>query len=522
MQKPKLNILFAQFCYAGNGGVATVLPDFVPWFAKRNYELKNDERVGQVAIKQYGDIPLDMVRNQVVLDAKNAGMDVIVMLDSDNVPDLYNGHLPHAKPFIETSFNFLYERAIRGIPTVVCAPYCGPPPHPVNGGEENVYVFFATQNSSDDRDLDKVGSIKFEAYSREHAAIMRGIQPCAAGPTGCIMYSTDAFDLMPINELSDDEILQRYSEGTLTLERAKQLLRLDSWFFYEFTNGYRSQKASTEDVTNTREIQFAGLAKHGEPVVFCNWDAWAGHCKPKCVGMPMPLRIEQVSNVYREAIRNNISAQDTMQEIDFTKGPPLPPPPAIEPEAPVSESKIKGMRLGKVFWNPPTSNEDLETLIEYIEAMGAERVVVLGDEAGELSYAATTGNPCSIYRIAEDETDIEGVKRMLSSDPLDVARNHEPQGLDCVILQAAHGGPASVDQLGDWAAAWFAHLRINGWLVILNADKKCLSEINFKLLQHPSKPYLETRHIEGTHLTLIIKVPRPSEFEEPVNVQSVM
>lgn len=317
MENAKVNILFAQFCYAGNGGVATVLPDYVPWFANVYNELSKDDRVGDVAVKQYGDIPLSMERNRVVLDAKAQGFDVIVMLDSDNVPDLYLGQRASAKPFIKTSFDFLYERKLKGLPSVICAPYCGPPPHPVKGGQENVYVFYATHDEGDDQDLGKVGNVRFEAYSREHAARMEGIVPCAAGPTGCIMYSTDAFDLMPVCELTDEEILQQHVRGEIDTMRAIQLLRMESWFFYEYTSGAQSSKASTEDVTNTREIQFAGIDKHGEPVVFCNWDAWAGHFKPKCVGAPSPLRLENVSHLFREAVSRNISANEKVVSLNF-------------------------------------------------------------------------------------------------------------------------------------------------------------------------------------------------------------
>ena len=324
MDNLKLDILFAQFCYAGNGGVATVLPDYVPWFARVSSDLANDDTVGRVAIRQYGDIPLAMERNRVVADAKRDGYDVIVMLDSDNIPDLYLGKRSGALPFIETSYRFLHDRAKRGVPTVVCAPYCGPPPHPTKGGQENVYVFYATEDETEDEihgvhrhspDGTPVHNVKFEPYSREHAPMMTGIQPIAAGPTGCIMYSTDAFDLMPVHGRTDEEILEDHAKGRITSERAMQLLRMESWFFYEYTDSQQTRKASTEDVTNTREIQFAGIEKHGEPVLFCNWDAWAGHMKPKCVGAPAPLRLENVSRIFAEAVRSNKSATERTVEL---------------------------------------------------------------------------------------------------------------------------------------------------------------------------------------------------------------
>jgi len=310
----KLDIFFAMYAFGGNGSVGMQLPEITLWYAKTISEMSKDERIGRIEVNRFGDIPLTMERNRSVRMAKDRHCDVIVMIDSDNVPDLYLGAKPWAKPFWKTSFDFLYERKLKGLPTVVAAPYCGPPPHPTKGGFENVYVFHGEANESDnDRP-----QITFQAYSREHAAQMRGIQSIAAGPTGCIMYSLDSFDLMPVHQKSQEQILTEFKEGKITLDRAKRLLNLQSWFFYEFTDGEQTQKASTEDVTNTREIQLAGLVKHKQPVVFCNWDAWAGHYKPKCVGMPEQIFVEQINEHYLEAVEQCKSIGDEMHEIDYT------------------------------------------------------------------------------------------------------------------------------------------------------------------------------------------------------------
>ena len=45
---------------------------------------------------------------------------------------------------------------------------------------------------------------------------------------------------------------------------------MESWFWYEFTDGPRTSKASTEDVTNTREIQLASYLKFKEPTPLAN------------------------------------------------------------------------------------------------------------------------------------------------------------------------------------------------------------------------------------------------------------
>lgn len=469
MKKPKLDVLIAMFAYGGNGGISTVLPTHVTWLMQRYLEMMNDDRIDRVAIITLSDTPITMTRNKAVKEAKEKGFDVLIMLDSDNVPDLYLGHRPEAKPFWATSFDFLYERTMRGVPTVVCSPYCGPPPHPTSGGSENVYCFFSTQSDSNDDDPSKHGTISIEAYSREHAAIMRGIQPIAAGPTGVIGYTVDSFDLMPICSMSDDEILSQHKSGELTTDRAKQLLRLGTWFQYEYTDNRQTEKSTTEDVWSLREINFAGIDKHKEPIVFCNWDAWAGHYKPKCVGAPMPLRIEQVSEVFREAVMNNISVGDSIQQVDFTQGEPLPPRPPVSfsfgydsiPDA--TPPIVRQMRLGKVFDNPVVAESDLKEIAEYLELVGAKRVLVIGDETGEVCWSATcAADERSVFRISKDTTPIPDVKRLMESNPAKVCADFNPQGLDAVVIQC-EGWSTVVE-------SWFIkHVREGGCAVLIGA-----------------------------------------------------
>ena len=52
MQKTKLDVLIAMFAYAGNGGVATVLPEIAMWLAKNSPGIGSDERVGRLAVKK--------------------------------------------------------------------------------------------------------------------------------------------------------------------------------------------------------------------------------------------------------------------------------------------------------------------------------------------------------------------------------------------------------------------------------------------------------------------------------------
>jgi hypothetical protein len=319
MQKPKLDVLVAMLAYGGNGGVATVLPNHATWLASTSVKAERDDRIGRFDVRFYGDVPLSMERNRIVRDAMDGGYDAILMIDSDNEIDGYVGAERDAKPFWDSSIGFLYERELRGLPTVVCAPYCGPPPHPVNGGAENVYVFYVDDFETLDPGQPN-GGWKVVPYSRQHAATMRGIQPIAAGPTGVILYSTSAFRVLP-ESVAPEEVLEKYRKGELHLERAKQLLDRKSWFYYEYTDAARSRKASTEDVTSTREIQLAGCIKYGEPIVFCNWDSWAMHLKPKRVGKPNVLPIEAVSQAFQEVVRDNVSVDDNRVMLDL---PDLP------------------------------------------------------------------------------------------------------------------------------------------------------------------------------------------------------
>jgi predicted O-methyltransferase YrrM len=368
-------------------------------------EMKSDERIGRVAIQTAGDIPLSMVRNKTVKDAKSQGFDVILMLDSDNVPDLYVGVDPQAKPFWSTSFDFLYDRKVRGVPTIVCAPYCGPPPHPTRGGEENVYVFYAEGEENQEPGQPEP-SMRFAAYSREHAAIMTGIQPIAAGPTGVILYSTCVFDLIPPRE-DPKAVLEKYKNGQVTLDRAADLLAMEAWFYYEYTDAEQTSKASTEDVTLTRNAQVAGLIKYGEPVVFCNWDSWAGHYKPKCVGKPNPLRIEGVSHVFREAVRTNVSYFDrgvelNLDENEFAYNGPLlelrdenAPPVQDKPDSLFFSVERNGRTFTHVgFASNQKSIKTLQALVKGFKRPGSElSVAEIGSWVGDSACAMDEAVP---------------------------------------------------------------------------------------------------------------------------------
>jgi hypothetical protein len=111
------------------------------------------------------------------------------MLDNDNEPDGYwtpdGPNSDDVKPFWETSFDFAYRRLLHGVPTVIVAPYCGPPPHPIarpgwiDGGEVP-YLFEWSNNESDNPHAHQ----KLAMLTRNEAARLSGIHPIAAAPTG--------------------------------------------------------------------------------------------------------------------------------------------------------------------------------------------------------------------------------------------------------------------------------------------------------------------------------------------------
>jgi len=498
MQKPKLDVLVVFFAFGGNGSVGMQLPQITTWFAKLHEWMKKDERIGRIACVTAGDIPLSMERNKMVKKAMDQGFDCILMLDSDNVPDLYVGHDPKAKPFFQTSFDFLYSRALRELPTVVCAPYCGPPPHPTRGGEENVYVFYAEANETPDPNAPHPG-MRFKAYSRQHAAIMEGIQPIAAGPTGVILYSVDAFKLMPTKP-DVESVLNDVAAGKVGVARAKELLAMESWFYYEYEDGECTHKASTEDCTNTREIQLAGIHKHGEPIVFCNWDSWAGHYKPKCVGKPNPLRIEQVSSVFAEAVRSNVSSQDSAVMLDLPDidldGPlnlsaeGLAKASAMQVKQAVeAETDSKFVIYGRKFTNPVYTKQQCVDLYHICNVVFSEwvvqekafsgRVAVIGDTTGELCWTVHHAFPSAIIYCVTDKPmgmTPEGEPIPPIGFPLGMpkeirvvnitADSVDPQELDLIVVGCRMRPQAATSEIGLWGRR---HLSKDGTLIAAGA-----------------------------------------------------
>ena len=129
----KFNVGFVTFSYGGNGGISSEVPNIREWMVPLVTNASKDPRIGQIRVWNLADTPITMTRNRAVIQARETGVDVLVMIDSDMFPDMQAGQ-PDAKPFFESSFDFLVNHYPNG-PVVIGAPYCGPPP------VECVYVF---------------------------------------------------------------------------------------------------------------------------------------------------------------------------------------------------------------------------------------------------------------------------------------------------------------------------------------------------------------------------------------------
>ena len=253
--KKTFDIGICTFSYGGNGGISSEVPDIREWMVSIVPDIVSNKNIGEFKIWNLSNTPVTMTRNKSVLMARQAGVDIMMMVDSDMRPDL------GTKPFFETSLNYIIDHYDRG-PLCIGAPYCGPPP------DECVYVFRWQNRESDCANPD----FQLEMYDRHTAASLSGIQEVAALPTGLVMFDMRCFDLTEPKNTGDQP-----------------------WFYYEYLDMHQSEKASTEDVTMTRDLSVVGSRTLGYNPVLCNWDAWAGHWKPKCVGPPKVLGSAELS-----------------------------------------------------------------------------------------------------------------------------------------------------------------------------------------------------------------------------------
>jgi hypothetical protein len=241
----KRNVMIARFPYQN-----AEVPDIADWLVPTVLEMKKDPSIGEIGHCRVDDTPITMTRNRVLKQALDLGFDHVLMLDSDMRPDLY----PAMPGFWKEAWSF--ARQHQG-PCLIAAPYCGPPP------DECVYVFQWTRRQEGNPNPD----FHLQLFTREQAALKKGIEEVAALPTGLILI--------------DLRVCSRVKPP---------------WFRYEWTDVYEQQKASTEDVYFTRNCSLSGIP------VYVTWDAWAGHWKRKLVERPTVLTSATISDVMEDAI----------------------------------------------------------------------------------------------------------------------------------------------------------------------------------------------------------------------------
>lgn len=373
----KLSVGVVFFSYGGNGGISSEHPDLREWFTPIAVNASRDQRIERLHVWTLADTPITMTRNRAVIQAREMGLDVLVMVDSDMKPDADAGQ-PGAKPFFDSSFEYIYNNYEKG-PVVIGVPYCGPPPH------ECVYVFRWQNRETGGLNPD----YQLEMIDRHTAVKMAGIQECAALPTGLIMYDMRCFELTEPKEEGDKP-----------------------WFYYEF-DLYGAQKQSTEDVTNTRDISLVGIQKLGYNPVMCNWDAWAGHWKPKCVGKPVVIDAAGVSKKLTEAAK---AGHDSNTKIVDIKPNPLLAR-LVANHGKESRSSDAG---GHEFDNMGliTPDEDLKAIENLVYMFKAKygrdpRVLEVGSWAGASAIAFARAGACRVMCVDtwEGSQNDEGTKQ---------------------------------------------------------------------------------------------------------------
>lgn len=242
-------ILIADFPYKPNE------PETARWIEETIVKLHADPRIGPSGTHRMSvkDTPITMSRNRVLCAAEKNNIDYVLMVDQDMDPDMDTGD-EKRKPFWDSSWEFVKDF---GKPCCIAAPYCGPPP------KENVYAFRWT----DSEGHAPGPSHRLEQYTRFEAVQMRGIHQADALATGLILI-----DMRAVAKLKHPR------------------------FYYEWQDTREIQKASTEDVTFSRDLRLVKIP------LFVNWDAWAGHWKPKCVGKPEFCGADSVSDHLREGL----------------------------------------------------------------------------------------------------------------------------------------------------------------------------------------------------------------------------
>ena len=297
------NVAFSFFPYGGNGAAPSEHPAIRRWWGKTCQALTKNPLVRAFDSFDYADTPITMTRNRAVYGARKAGADILFMIDSDMVPDLYlnkeyavsmgGAHVGDVRPFVDTAIEYIDSHYEKG-PTVIVAPYCGPPP------EEAPYLF-TWESYPSGRDNP---NIRLRMFTRKEACEATGIGEVAALPTGLIAFDLRVFD--HCEPKPGDK---------------------NGWFYYEYSDQYQMEKSGTEDVMCTRDLSLAVQRDLGYNPLRCAWDCWAGHVKPTVVGKPIPVYLDKIEERFRRAVQESVTFGERVIEVGLDQplgenGPP--------------------------------------------------------------------------------------------------------------------------------------------------------------------------------------------------------
>jgi uncharacterized UPF0146 family protein len=216
-------------------------------------------------------------------------------------------------------------------------------------------------------------------------------------------------------------------------------------------------------VTQTRDLSLVGTTQLGYNPVFCNWDAWAGHWKPKCVGKPAILSASSVGHKLKDAwgtgYENNVKVVD------------LRPSPEMARKLPKVAFDNMGMEL------IPRDVESIRRLVsDFKNIYGhAPSVLEIGSWAGNSALTFLNAGARQVHCVDHwlgNESD-EGTRQYDGSrgDPLDVfkrnvagkpithtvgasphiASKFENKSFDIVYIDAEHTEEAVAADLAAWA-----------------------------------------------------------------------
>lgn len=346
MEPRKLNVFIAFFPYGGNGGVSSEHPSIRDWLATTLLAASKDERIAHFDWQDFCDTPITMTRNEAVEVARKRGADILVMIDSDQHIDMYVGVDPTATKFFDTAFDFIYAKYEKG-PHVVAAPYCGPPPH------ENVYMFQWGNSES----LTPDATFECKQFGREEAGLRTGIEPVACAPTGVIMYDMRLF------REGDKAILEHPYFDYEWIGDGKKCKHCN-----QYKPGPRAEKASTEDVVNTRDLALIGHMKLGYNPLHCAWPCWAGHYKPKCVGKPIPTTIDQVNERYVNAVKRGNRQGEKVIVVGDKPLTTFTLPPELNGHAKPDDLVAKKARIAERLAEPEPPQPGVSDMDEYESA----------------------------------------------------------------------------------------------------------------------------------------------------------